>query len=363
MHLKRFSVRIWTLIAVLFFAAACGSTSFSGSSGNKGKDSDGKSGKNGDSSADNGKGKNGGKGDGDTGLANSTDSASDSANGGPGSASDSGNSTEVLSDGSIRQTFRGESTKLSRSVDVVFAMDTSGSMSDEKASLQTNMAQFITKFETDAKTVDYRIYMIGENFVFPGGGDKIVKIQQPVNSHDALIVMQNFITGTIPSPMPLRSDSLKQIVVVTDDESEVTSATFKTFIQSTAILQGKTKFNGFVGLPTSVESATCSLAGIGQQYITLGSDPEVGGLIQDICIADWSKLLKDLASSIITDVTRGSFKLDYPADVGSELVVKVNGSTVSPDVASYDAVLQSVIFKKGSEPPVGAEVMINYTRK
>ena len=359
---KSLNLRLWSIPVAIYFVVACSDTSFSGSSGKKSEASSQDSKKNTGSKVshedNNGKKK-----------PSNTDSESDSSQGLGGDAQNEsdtgagGPSTEILENGQVRQLFKGESSKITRSVDIVFSMDTSGSMGDEQASLQTNMTQFISRFETEAKSVDYRIYMIGQNFNFPGTGDKIIKINQSIGSSNSLEVLQNFFSGVIPNPTPLRQDSLKQIVVVTDDEAAGgTGAAFKSFLASHAAFQGKTKFNGFVGLPTSVENAACSLAGIGQQYITLGSDPQFAGLIQDICSPDWSKLLKDLASSIITDVTRGSFKLDFPVDVSTTIEVLVNGSVVEAGIVIYEAASQSITFQKGKEPPPGAEVVVIYTR-
>jgi hypothetical protein len=267
---------------------------------------------------------------------------------------------------SIREVFVGEVATVNRVVDIIFAMDTSGSMDQEKANLEANMSTFIQTFETGAKAVDYKVFMIGAGFKFPTGSEDIITVNQKVESNDALAILQRFFEGTIPSPSPLRDEAIKQIVVITDDDAiGVTSTMFKDYIQANPSLKDKTSVNGFVGLPTSAQGqgTGCALAAIGNEYITLGTDPEVGGLIQDLCVQDWGDLLKDLANKIIKQTSKGSFPLEAPADSSQEVVVSVDGAVLSAEQVTYDPDQNVILFTPGNEPPEGAEIVVIYVPK
>lgn len=267
---------------------------------------------------------------------------------------------------SIREVFVGEVAIVNRVVDIIFAMDTSGSMDQEKVNLEANMSKFIQTFETGAKSVDYKVFMIGAGFNFPTGSEDVIRVDQRVGSNDALAILQRFFDGTIPSPSPLRADAIKQIVVITDDNAKsVTGATFKSYIEGNPLLKDKTSVNGFVGLPTSVQGqgTGCNLAAVGDEYITLGTDPEVGGLIQDLCVQDWGRLLKDLADKIIKQTSKGSFPLEQPADSSQDLVVSVDGAILGAEQVTYDPDRNMIVFTPGNEPAEGAEVVVIYTPK
>lgn len=266
-----------------------------------------------------------------------------------------------LPDGRVQERFQGESASSSRPVDIIFAVDTSGSMDDEKASLESNMARFIGKFTADAANLDYQIFMIGEDFRFPSASNRIRQIPLEVDSNNALAVLDDVLQNG--SAHGIRSDSLKQIVVVTDDNAEdVTSSEFKDFLQTTPSTNGKTKINGFVGLPTSRETASCELASVGHEYIKLGQDPELGGLIQDLCIQDWSQLLQNLAANIIVQASRRQiFALNAAADISKAIEVQVDGQNVSSDAFSYDPIGQAIIFNAQQAPKNEATVIVTYT--
>lgn len=269
--------------------------------------------------------------------------------------------TNSLPDGQVRDEFKGESAASTLPVDIIFAVDTSGSMDDEKSSLESNMNRFIGKFTADAANLDYQIFMIGEDFRFPATSNKIKQIPLKVDSNDALAVLDQVLQQS--SSNGIRTESLKQIVVVTDDNAEdVTSSEFKDFLQVNPVTSGKTKINGFVGLPTSRETETCELASIGHEYIKLGQDPELGGLIQDLCIQDWGQLLQNLAANIIAQSNqRDVFRLSTAADPSKPITVEVAGQTIDKSLFRYDPSSESIVFNAEHAPGNGEVVVVTYT--
>jgi hypothetical protein len=262
----------------------------------------------------------------------------------------------------ISVTFVGESRAAARAVDIVFALDSSGSMSDEKMSLEANMSEFIAKFAAVATDVDYQIYMIGENFRFPEESDKVIRVDREIDSHDVLKELLRFFDGKLRNPKPLRVDAFKEIVVITDDDAwGVLSHDFKAYVARKAALRGKTSFNGFVGLSKGKKSETCVIDHAGAEYMKLAADPQLGGLMQDLCEQDWSRLLRQLADKIIKPTGRAEFELDQPADASKDIVVSVDGDVYDERHVTFDAAKNMIIFKPAHVPSDGAEIIVTYT--
>lgn len=261
----------------------------------------------------------------------------------------------------VEQIIKNEGEKIQSAVDIVFAMDTSSSMSDEKATLERNMANFVKNFEEQSKTIDYRIYMIGAGFNFPGSGEKITKVNHPIDSVNALSILTNFFLGKIPNPVPLRPMSSKQLIVISDDDAKfVTAPQFKKLIANTNILKDKTSFSAIVGVKAGGGRGGCSVANVGTAYIELAGDPQVGGLLMNICEQDWDKLLKSLATKIIKEVAKTEFRLEMPASLKDEILVFVDGKPVEAKNFTYDAASQMIKFVAGFMVAIGAEIKVSY---
>lgn len=345
--MRHHSLRIAIFTLAMFTGnISCSESGFSGSSGNSGKQTHER--RNHDAAQ-------GAKNNSKDGL---TKSPTEPAR----SSQDTGKTKSDPASDQLTQRFVGLADAVSSPVDIIFAMDTSGSMDDEKSSLEMNMSKFISAFEASAASLDYRIFMIGDDFSFPAAGDRINLVQQEVDSHDALAVLIDFFDGRIASAATVRSDAIKQIVVVTDDDAEdVTAPGFKSYIEQNPALSGKTRFNGVVGLTNSQENSQCELASVGRQYIALGSDPQIAGLIQDLCNQDWAALLQALAASIITQAnSQSAFVLDHPADTTKKITVTVDATLVNADAVSYSESSQSIVFASGHEPEGNAEVLVTY---
>lgn len=261
----------------------------------------------------------------------------------------------------IEQIFKKDGHKVEHAVDVVFAMDTSVSMADEKAVLEKNMANFVKNFEDQAKTIDYRIYMIGEGFKFPGTGDKIIKINYEIGSFNALSVLTSFINGKLRNPNALRPESSKQIIVITDDNAQaVTAPQFKNLIANTNTMAGKTSFNAIVGFKRTTRRDNCSVDNVGSVYMELAGDRDIGGLLMDICQQDWDQLLKKLAIKIINEVGKTEFRLDHPASLQDEILLFVDGKAIDAKNFSYDPATQMIKLLPDLSVPIGSEIKVSY---
>lgn len=114
-----------------------------------------------------------------------------------------------------------------------------------------------------------------------------------------------------------------------------------------------------VGSIVGVKNAACDDAYPGSRYIDLTK--LMGGLVQDICLADWSDTLTELGLNA-TGV-RTSFQTSYVAKDGT-LVVHVDGEELPQDPVNgwtYDPTTCYLTFGRNAVPGRGAELAAEYT--
>lgn len=332
--------------------------------------------------------------DGQNGSGNGNVLGDDRA-GGQGGLDDAGSGVrkETLPDGRIRLTLTGKITQGVASVDIVFALDTSGSMGEEKTALETNIAGFVNQLTTAGKDIDYRVWMIASGFTFPSVDPARFEIvPRKVESNDALQIIKEFVTGTLAVPVPpatgiatgtatststgtttppipspprkLRENSLKQFVVVTDDNAKGILATdFLSLEATNPLLTNKTSFNGVIGLKQGKISPTCNIAAVGTEYQTLASSPQTKGLIQDLCASDWNKLLETLAKKIVTEAQVREFSLDKIAEKVSLIDVEVGGRSIAASGYAYDPAKNTITLTPENAPRKDEILIITYTPK
>ncbi len=256
--------------------------------------------------------------------------------------------------------------KVSLKVDVVFAVDTSASMDDEIIAVQNNLQKLISTLN-DGK-LDSRIHLLLDQILMvPAGSDpnKIAFVQQRVDSGDAISRLNLLFTGMYAafyrnidgtvqaSPMAFRKDAALEIVVITDDNGAGTGNLAADFDPNKTL---KATFNAIIGLPTSVQSDTCSLSNIGMEYITLATASK--GSMLDICAADWTALITRLS----TDMVKRSvtFPLSKkPADP-SKIIVTLDKQKMAAGDWVYDAKTNAVTLTKTNAVKDGSELTMNY---
>jgi hypothetical protein len=192
-------------------------------------------------------------------------------------------------------------TPVTLPVDIIWAVDNSGSMTEEEVYVQTNINSFAS--DIAASGVDYRVIMIadiGHILVPPplGGSPEFLAIDERVGSHDAL----ELILSTYPSWQSfLRPGALRHFVVVSDDESDLPAADFQTMLAaltSPGFPDGFT-FHAIVAESEPSEPGPCFdlSAARGQQYIELQT--ATGGLFASLCQTDWTAIFAALADAAV----------------------------------------------------------------
>jgi hypothetical protein len=232
--------------------------------------------------------------------------------------------------------------------DIIFALDNSGSMTEESVWVQENMNGFSTQIinaNVDAHVIVISSYPGNKNGVciagpLGSGGCPIkdtnlpgfLHVDEVVSSHDAL----ELIVSTYPRyKSALRAGAIKHIVVVTDDESDVAAAAFTTNLQSLdpPSFDGF-KFHGIFSYTEGINDQCMGFsAGEGKIYRELVT--QTGGISGDLCLQDFKPVFDRLAESVV-----GTSKLSCEWTIPQP-----------PPGNTFDATKTNVTYTGGGQTP------------
>ncbi len=230
-----------------------------------------------------------------------------------------------------------EDIKKGGKVDIIWWIDTSGSMGQEAKYLNSNLNSFANFIANSA--IDYRVILIGKSIgsikvcVGPplggancSGGPKFLPVQEYISSKNGL----DRIIQTYPKWKHfLRKDAVKNFVAVTDDNAYKSATWFISQLQSIGADQfKKTKDvpHGFinhsiVGYPSKSQCST--LASVGTVYLDLTAKTK--GEKFKICEQNWAPIFQKLAKSVIESVKPAcTQKIPLPTGVSNGKGVTVN---------------------------------------
>ncbi|MBW2460416.1 MAG: VWA domain-containing protein [Deltaproteobacteria bacterium] len=236
-------------------------------------------------------------------------------------------------------------------VDIIYIVDSSGSMSNEAERVQENMNAFSAALGT--LDLDYRVVMITtSSFVSVppplGTSDRYMLIDRPVSSSEAL---QALLDEYPTYSSFLRRSAITHFVVVTDDESSLPADSFLTQMRTNlmrnftfhaiASEMGPTSFTNPDGAcQTSTGFPPEGAASPGLEYYALART--TGGLTFSICTpaAEWGGLFTNLTAAIA--VPRAlPCRYEVPA---------------APDGMSLDPFRVNVVYTSGA----GTEEVVPY---
>lgn len=255
-----------------------------------------------------------------------------------------------------------------RPVDILWAVDTSGSMSAETAAVNANLNRFATAMASSG--LDYRVVMVARRGTGslrvcvppPLGGSvcgdsaRFLHIDQSVGSFDALARILSTASrwGSF-----LREGSARFFVVVTDDESSMTADDFDRQVRALPGFSTYT-FNSIVGYETRADCPT--MANRGTQYLTLTE--RTGGERKRVCDSDWSDTFASFARVIVSRVT--SWTLTLPVDVETLEVwfTPPGGAEVRLDTGwTYDPATRRLSLDATVPATLGATVRVVYVSR
>jgi hypothetical protein len=217
---------------------------------------------------------------------------------------------------------RVEARQTPRAGNVVFVIDTSGSMDEEAALVQQNINRFV-EATTSAGLSDYRVLMVSEqSFVDvpdPLRSDRqhFLYVEEEVGSNEPLADLLKRFGDYASFLLP---DVMTHFVVVTDDESSISADDFIT--QMDAKLAGPFRVHA-VASPSSGNMSAVDpndpisvLTGLINRGGCSGPNGDAsaagvenfkaadktGGLTFSICADDWTSLFSELASEVAAAV-------------------------------------------------------------
>lgn len=252
---------------------------------------------------------------------------------------------------------------VSRPVDIVMAVDQSGSMSEEIANVQANINRLASTIE-ETET-DYHVIMLAQRGTGPydicvppplGGpdctdGPRFMHIDQLISSNDSLIQIQTHIE-TIESFM--RPDALRVFIVVTDDNSFISADFFDNFLMDRMGYDDYI-FDGIVGFHASC-STTASDGVVYQELADL-----TGGLIESICTADWGLAFERFALDMT--ISKLIYQLDeIPYDSLKVFFENAEGDLVEQRAGTWrhNEKNNTIILNPSYTPEDGTRIVVEY---
>ena len=233
-------------------------------------------------------------------------------------------------DSEVSETFNLATAQNADAVDIIFLVDTSGSMSQEKRRLEQTMEEFIDTFLAKRKGIDYRLFLVGEDFRFPQGigtNPRIDVVDAEIDSTDALDVAVALMNNSLrPQTLQTRANIRKELVVISDDNARGNSIDQI----ANSIDKGSLRLNAITGVKAFGNGSRCRIARVGKAYIDLAGRSSKPGLVQDLCDDDWGKLLANLGGTIIPAIS-ASATLSSSIDQTKGVIVILDGTILSAD--------------------------------
>lgn len=281
--------------------------------------------------------------------------------------------------------------------DVLFIVDNSCSMSEEQASLGSNLGVFLTyarqqniDFHIAVTTTDIRANGQTGRFVSGARGalNGTPRILTPQTPNVDALFAQFVNQGTngdgiergleaaylaLSDPLInthnagfLRQDAALAIIFVSDeeDQSNRTVSFYENFYRNLKGFQNSSMFSAssIVGTQSPRCSGPGGNADYGPRYIQVAQN--TGGVVESICSANWGQTLANIALNSFG--LRRQFQLSSQP-VAVTIAVRVNGQAVpstSPGGQmnwSYDPATNTITFTQSATPQAGATISVTYS--
>jgi hypothetical protein len=182
-----------------------------------------------------------------------------------------------------------------RPIDIVWVVDSSGSMDNEAARVQENMNRFA--MDIVGEGIDPHVIVItdpGYVSVPPPLGTDPTRyrfVNRGVGSHAGL---ERLVSEWSRYSDFLRPDAVTHFVAVTDDESDISANMFDTAM--TGLLGHEYVFHAIASEDTGGGRECSGAADVGYQYYTLAD--RTSGLKVSICTSDWAAVFTELARAV-----------------------------------------------------------------
>ena len=227
----------------------------------------------------------------------------------------------------LTRSFRVSERSIRRSLDIVWIIDESGSMDSHNQKVETNLDGFNASVENFANVQTFSSKEAGWDVFSRNSLDCILWDLSVGSEGDCRRPNSFFARQKSSSDLKdfLRADSVKVVVFVTDDDSDINA---DSFLQQAPSELENTKYFGFVGKSSCADS---EIENVGQVYEQLANLS--GGEMFSLCDPDWTAKFSKLTDSIEKSITR-EFELNISNEARIEQVL-VNNVLVDPSNYSY----------------------------
>jgi hypothetical protein len=256
-------------------------------------------------------------------------------------------------------------------VDYIMAVDNSGSMNDTVREVERNLGDLATRLANAG--LDYHFVLIAEQGTDPddpdvcllppmagpdcGDTERFRHLDQKIRSHDAFEHTINCVDGCDDGAAGyrafLRPDALLQVLVVSDDESNMPFGEFA----AEMIGRGLPEFtlHGVVGL----RDDDC-VADVGREY--MNGAQATGGEQQHICDQNWGQVIQVLFDATVVQIQSVYVLAGVPDPATIRVFVTPPGGAEIEALGTwdYDARTNAVVFRPGSAPLVGSRITVRY---
>ncbi|MCB9506463.1 MAG: VWA domain-containing protein [Myxococcales bacterium] len=196
-------------------------------------------------------------------------------------------------------------------IDIIWAVDTSGSMAEEAAIVAEQLNAFVTYIE--ASGLDVRVVMVGDSSVcvpapLSGGGcpdtssERYLHVNATVASTDAFDVL---IANWDNYSSFLRREAIKHFVVVSDDESARQFPYFRDALAERGLryfvfhaIVSLTEGDCFLGICMGCTGPNGSAEAMGRVYMAAANS--TGGTQNSICASDWTPTFEGISDNVIS---------------------------------------------------------------
>lgn len=266
--------------------------------------------------------------------------------------------------------FRGQEKVNAKSPDIIFLMDTSASMQQEKEFLQTNINRLVKQL-ISYNLKDFQLMMVGKDFVFPNEmyeQPNFDAIDAQIFSHDSLDIFIKVANGTFASKLKVRKNRPKELIVVSDDNygsiifpkpDDVHIKNFADALNAKGI--SDVRVNGIVGIPDVSRGEDCIIVRPGTIYAKMAALQNPQGLIMDLCNKNWEALLERLGTFIVEKTLSSTFQLSKAANANEPVVVTINGTVIPTTWYTIDFSKNIITFVSGHFPAKDAEIAVKYS--
>lgn len=229
--------------------------------------------------------------------------------------------------------------------DIIFLFDGSPSMSSTISQTLSNLNSLISNYLMKVQGFDYQLIIAGE-VMDNLNGPNIGKVIVGIGSNGALSVAKQIIEGKLPvvgGKGAIRPSSVKELVVVTDDNASESMADFHAWMDQNPNIASNVHVNGIIALQRKCGGLLPDLfptGEIGRTYIDLAGNPKTRGALGDLCTqGSWQPIFDSLGASLSQKKTANSatFQLAVPPTNPESIEVLKNGQPLNKSSVQYNS--------------------------